>query len=91
LVTHKLGVLDLHNKLTLGLVLDTLLTGTLHFGVEFSGVYDLVDFVAADVTSIDSNLDAWFDITSFGDNTLDSDETANLLRLDLPHLGDLFL
>ena len=75
--------------MTLGLVSNTLRSWAFNLGIEFSRVDYLIDLKPADITSIDSYHDAWFDITSSCHNSSDGDEGPDLEGLDLPHLLDM--
>lgn len=79
LVTHELGGLDLHNKLTFSLVSNTLLTWAFYFRVELSCVNNLINFISTHIASVYCYSDTRLDITSLSDNTFHLDESSNLL------------
>ena len=72
LEADELARLDLHNKLTLSLVSHALLRRAFHFGVEFSCVYNLIDFKTTDIASVNGHLNAWSHVTHTGYDTLAS-------------------
>ena len=74
LEAHEFRLFDLENELSLDVVLDALLTWAFDHWCKLLLVDDLIDFVTAGITCEDCNLDAWFDITASGNDTLDRDE-----------------
>jgi hypothetical protein len=91
LITNKFAALQLNDQLTSCVVRDTLATGTVNFRIKFFRDDWLINFKAARVTGIDSNLDARFDVRGTSHYTSQSDETSNLVGLDFSHLLNHFL
>lgn len=78
-------------KLTFSLVLDALFRRTHVKRSVLASVHLLVGLISAHVARISGNLDARLHVRDSGDNSLDQHETADLVRAQFPHLGDLLL
>jgi hypothetical protein len=91
LVTHKFTLLNLKDKISLNLILHTLLTWAFNLWGELLSVNALIDLKSTSITSVDCDLHARFDITAPGNNTFNRDESSNRMGLNLSHLDESFL
>jgi hypothetical protein len=77
LIRHKFTLFDLKNKHTFDLILNTFLTRALNLWGELFCIDDLINLKPASITSIDSNMHAWFDITASSDDTFHSHKSSD--------------
>ena len=91
LVAFKFAWFNLHDKASLSLVSDTSTGWAFNLRSEFLGIDYLIDFTATNITSINSNLNARFYITCSSHNTLDCNQTSDLIWLNISHPSNWFL
>ena len=76
----------MEDKLTIDLVCLAFIRWALHDWVELLRVDELINLIAAAVTSVNSDLHARLDIACTGHNASDLNELANILCLHISHL-----